>query len=290
MNFRVLGVVAAFATCSISADAFAQCMSDDQCKGDRICVDGKCVYPEQAPRPGAKKKPATKPTEETPPVPESSGSGQTPGVKTFDLEGAGGEQAQPPAEPKPPPADEWQSQDNWEPEKRPRRKKRRERRRRVRQDTYPDPDYGAPRRTGGFQGTHGFFGLTFAPGPLLPIDSDVFFAMLPAFHGGILLGSTEFAAELGPIIVPDLGTAFAPTVTVGSYLGISDLVHVPLRVGVGGFVGDLDGFQARIDLGLAFHFGRFLFEVTLPSFRYGTDFDAAHAWAWLISLRGSFVI
>jgi hypothetical protein len=69
-----LGVLSLIITLSAGKNAVAGCEKDTDCKGDRVCFEGKCMTPE-----GAAEKAAV-PAAATPGVAPASPSSPTPGV------------------------------------------------------------------------------------------------------------------------------------------------------------------------------------------------------------------
>ena len=76
---------------------------------------------------------------------------------------------------------------------------------------------------------------------------------------------------------------------------IGDQVYWPLRFGIGlsavNTYNDQTLMQGRLDLlGVAFQYGHLLFEVSLPSVRFHSEFDQYGLWGWLFNISGAYVI
>jgi hypothetical protein len=147
----------------------------------------------------------------------------------------------------------------------------------------------------GLEGAQGRIGLTVAPGLIKTHDPDdgwssSYLTFMVAFNVAVLLGRTEVGLELAPV-------PFGVNVFVGRYLplynrpGATVRVFWPLRGGLG-FTGvEPLHLQARADfVGVAFLVGHLLFELSLPSLRYHTEFDPAqHHLSWLFGASCSYV-
>jgi hypothetical protein len=151
-------------------------------------------------------------------------------------------------------------------------------------------------------GTHLFGGLTFAPGltGFWPYGGGVAVeaALLFGLRVGVLFDRVELAAELVPVtwwwrLGADPTLTF--NLSVGGLLRVADRVHWPLRFGLGlaavGTPTDEVYMLGRLDLiGLAYQYGHLLFELSLPSVRFSTEFQSLGIWAWLFNLSVTYVI
>jgi tetratricopeptide (TPR) repeat protein len=63
-----------FSLCSYATDAAAGCEKDTDCKGDRLCVDARCVFPNQEPASA----PSPSPAAQAPPPTEGGTAGPAP--------------------------------------------------------------------------------------------------------------------------------------------------------------------------------------------------------------------
>lgn len=144
------------------------------------------------------------------------------------------------------------------------------------------------------EGTRGRIGFSFAPGLIKTRDPDGGWApahltFMVAFHGAVLFGRTELGLELAPV-------PFGVNIFAGRYIPLYDrpgaMVRIfwPLRGGLGITGVEPVHLQARADLaGVAFLVGHLLFELSLPSLRYHTEFDPAqHHLSWLFGAAFSY--
>lgn len=167
---------------------------------------------------------------------------------------------------------------------------------------------GATRKGGGWSdftlgGTHFFGGVTFAPGMTGFWDYggpvEVHAGFMFALRLGMLFDRTELALELAPKtwiwdFDQDL-SSLSFNVSIGGLVSVARQTYWPLRFGLGLTHGDLPleevYMQGRLDLiGLAFNYGHLLFEISLPSTRFHTEFKHVGIWAWLFNLSIYYII
>ena len=152
-------------------------------------------------------------------------------------------------------------------------------------------------------GAHPFLGLAVGPAvggwwlfrqEQLDINPAFFFG----FRGGAYFGRAELAFELAPVTwLPDFDgdPNLSFLVSIGGLPKLGDNVYWPLRFGLGlsalNLPDDQVFMQARLDLlGVAFQYGHLLFEVSLPSTRFHTDFDVHGVWGWVCAVSVSYVL
>lgn len=163
-------------------------------------------------------------------------------------------------------------------------------------------------------GTHFFAGLTFAPGMTgfwpyggnLPVWASFFFA----FRLGVLFNRAELSMELSPATWVwdfDPGShisgldyegnlnSLSFLVNIGGLVQLADNVYWPFRFGLGLSAHELPlapvYMQGRLDvIGLVYQYGHLLFELTLPSIRFHSEFQNIGIWGWLFTLSISYVV
>ena len=84
-------------------------------------------------------------------------------------------------------------------------------------------------------------------------------------------------------------------VSVGGLVPVAGDVFWPMRFGLGlAAVNSPTGevyMLGRVDLiGLAYQVGHLLFEISLPSVRYSTEFRQLALWSWLFNISISYVV
>lgn len=152
------------------------------------------------------------------------------------------------------------------------------------------------------EGTHPFAGLVLGPAMsawwnyrgVFDIEPALFFGL----RGGVLFHHAELAFELAPVTwVPDFDRkpSLSFNVTIGGLVPIAPRVRWPLRAGVGLTALNLPYenvyMQARMDLiGLVYQLGHLLFEISLPSVRFSSEFDRMGIWGWLFNISVVYVI
>jgi len=166
------------------------------------------------------------------------------------------------------------------------------------------PQGGARQRWAAFElsGTHAFAGVTFAPGVTgywpygggVAVDAGFLFAV----RGGVLFDRTELALEIAPVTWLwdfDAKPMLTLNVSIGGLVQVAGHVFWPLRFGLGFAAVNSPTedvyMEGRLDLiGLAYQYGHLLFELSLPSVRYHTEFLQLGIWAWLFNISVAYVI
>ncbi len=137
-------------------------------------------------------------------------------------------------------------------------------------------------------------------------DPNTYLAGYGALKGGVMVDIVELTAEYSPKLYRPLmgGTVRAserPSAhgeymqsllgNVGVHIPIAERVYWPIRVG-GGFTvydGNFD-FQGRIDLfNVSVKTKYVLFEASVPSVRYNSNFDSFHQWTGLFTVGASYI-
>lgn len=153
------------------------------------------------------------------------------------------------------------------------------------------------------EGTHMFAGLSVGPSvtgwwQFRAKQFDVMGGLFFGIRAGALFDRAEIALELAPVTwVPrfDGDPNLSFLVSVGGYPEIGEGVYWPLRFGLGLSAVDTPIepvlMQGRLDLlGVAFQYGHLIFELSLPSARFHTEFDQLGIWGWLANLSVSYVL
>lgn len=167
------------------------------------------------------------------------------------------------------------------------------------------------------EGTHPFFGLTFAGGFMTKgitgnfagaVKSFDFFdgAFLFALHGGVFIDKEQLELEISPFTYVWDGKANGPifqmTANYAHFFQLYDSndlrIYWPIRIGLGMSAGDnilgLATFQPRADLiGVALQVGHAIIDLHLPTFRYAvTDKNGTqlHVLDWMFGTSISYAL
>jgi hypothetical protein len=150
-------------------------------------------------------------------------------------------------------------------------------------------------------GAHGFAGLALGPaltGGWYYGGSPAWDAgLLLAVRGGVLLDRMELALELAPVTLWwnfDVSPVLSFTVTIGGLVEVAPHLYWPLRFGLGvtgvNVPHDDTYMQGRLDLvGLVYQYGHVLFELSLFSPRFSSEFHDFGLWTVPFTLSASYV-
>ncbi len=134
------------------------------------------------------------------------------------------------------------------------------------------------------------------------MDPNTYFALYGALKGGVMVEIVELSAEYSPKLykpmmfgsggLPGHGEYMQSLLgNIGVHIPMAERVYWPIRVG-GGFTvydGNFD-FQGRFDpFNVSIKTKYFLFEASLPSIRYNSNFESFHRWTGLLTLGASYI-
>jgi len=150
-------------------------------------------------------------------------------------------------------------------------------------------------------GAHGFAGLGLGPA----LTGEWYYGNEPtwragmqlALRGGVLLDRMELALELAPDTLwwnLDRAPVLSFNVTIGGLIEIAPRLYWPLRFGLGvtgvNLPHDETCMQGRLDLvGLAYLYGHVLFELSLFSARFSSEFHHFGLWTVPFTISASYV-
>jgi hypothetical protein len=146
-----------------------------------------------------------------------------------------------------------------------------------------------------FDGVHMGLGVSVGGGFTIvsvnPNPATVDGEFMAAVRFSALFRRFELQAEFSPYsYIPSTSgpAGFSLTTTAGVYLPMGSVACWPLRAGIGwANINERDFFQARADLiGVALRFKNCLVEVSLPTYRFITDFDIRYG--YMISFNAGF--
>jgi hypothetical protein len=158
------------------------------------------------------------------------------------------------------------------------------------------------------EGIHFVGGLTFAPGMsgywLYGGGPVVEASFMFGLRVGVLFDTIELAAELAPVTWfwhLDHEPMLTFHVSVGGLIQVAGNVYWPMRFGLGLAAVNPPSMQpypqddvfmlGRVDLiGLAYKYGHLLFEVSLPSVRFISEFRQLGVWGWMFNITISYII